>query len=159
MNVKRFLQQRQRGGQAKPLPGDVVATQTMPQSWPAQKAIRREEIEAEETEGDARTRTMTTTSSVGTTAGITARGSGADVGDGSMLRSRVEHVERLLTSEQVDLQQLRNVSWSGLAPRLRAASWRLLLGYAPASSSSLRRETLRRTPDTALDLVPSRPIS
>ena len=149
-NVKRFLQHRQRGGQAKHVPADDILQSASPENFPGEKQTQREESCLEDTSGDAPDTTTTpasvtitaTTTTTATTA-TTPRES-SNVGDGSMLRSRVEHVERLLTSEQVDLQQLRNVSWSGLAPRLRAASWRLLLGYAPASSSSLRRETLRR---------------
>ena len=55
---------------------------------------------------------------------------GMDAPQGPMLASRVRRVRELVfTSAQADLDELRNVAWSGLSPELRPHCWRLLLGY------------------------------
>ena len=43
--------------------------------------------------------------------------------------SKVEKVERLLvSSESIDCEELRQLSWSGLSPRVRPKAWRILGG-------------------------------
>ena len=48
--------------------------------------------------------------------------------------SKVEKVEKLLvSSESIDCEELRQLSWSGLSPRVRPKAWRILCGYLPGS--------------------------
>jgi len=52
-------------------------------------------------------------------------------------------LKELLSTPQIDLDQLRRLSWSGVPAPLRADVWRILLGYLPANGD--RREiTLTR---------------
>lgn len=46
----------------------------------------------------------------------------------------------LLSSPVLNLDDLRSLSWSGIPPRLRSTSWKLLAGYLPASLE--RREVV-----------------
>lgn len=57
--------------------------------------------------------------------------------------SRVDKFERLLKSDLVDLDQLRELAWTGVPPALRPRVWRLLLGYEPAAKSR-QLEVLQR---------------
>ncbi|KAJ2719849.1 GTPase-activating protein [Coemansia sp. Benny D115] len=52
--------------------------------------------------------------------------------DSNSLTSRFQAI---LSSNSVDIEQLRKLSWKGIPDEMRAASWRLLMGYVPLSSS------------------------
>lgn len=59
-----------------------------------------------------------------------------------------------LPNFQVDIEALRELSWSGIPPKLRPDCWRILLGYAPPNRE--RRETiLARKRQEYRDFVPS----
>lgn len=61
--------------------------------------------------------------------------------------SKVEKVERLLvSSESIDCEELRQLSWSGLSPRVRPKAWRILCGYLPGSVLR-QKELLQRKQD------------
>ncbi|XP_066966923.1 TBC1 domain family member 22B isoform X9 [Macrobrachium rosenbergii] len=49
----------------------------------------------------------------------------------------------LIASSNINLPELRELSWSGIPPSVRAISWRLLNGYLPANVER-REETLKR---------------
>ncbi|XP_064118773.1 TBC1 domain family member 22B-like isoform X2 [Macrobrachium nipponense] len=49
----------------------------------------------------------------------------------------------LIASSNTNLPELRELSWSGIPPSVRAISWRLLNGYLPANVER-REETLKR---------------
>ena len=58
--------------------------------------------------------------------------------------SKLEKVEKLLvSSESIDCEELRQLSWSGLGPRVRPKAWRILCGYLPGSVLR-QRELLQR---------------
>ena len=39
----------------------------------------------------------------------------------------------LVSSESIDCEELRQLSWSGLSPRVRPKAWKILCGYLPGS--------------------------
>ena len=45
--------------------------------------------------------------------------------------SKSERIEKLLTGENIDLEVLRSLSWSGMLPKVRSKAWRILCGYLP----------------------------
>ncbi|XP_042238342.1 TBC1 domain family member 22B-like isoform X3 [Homarus americanus] len=49
----------------------------------------------------------------------------------------------LISSNSTNLMELRKLSWSGIAPPVRAVTWRLLNGYLPANAER-REDTLKR---------------
>lgn len=57
-----------------------------------------------------------------------------------MYSARLQKFQRLLGERVVDLDTLRELTWSGCPPPLRADCWRLLLGYLPPSRD--RREAM-----------------
>ncbi len=57
--------------------------------------------------------------------------------------SKSEKLERFLASENVEMESLRKLSWSGLVPRVRPKAWKILCGYLPAVSSR-QQEVLAR---------------
>ncbi|GJP73532.1 hypothetical protein CLOP_g4234 [Closterium sp. NIES-67] len=58
----------------------------------------------------------------------------------SLDTARVAKFKKELSAPAVDLDALRELSWSGVPPNLRPTVWRLLLGYAPPNAD--RRETV-----------------
>ncbi|CAI5472607.1 unnamed protein product [Closterium sp. Yama58-4] len=58
----------------------------------------------------------------------------------SLDTARVAKFRKELSAPAVDLDALRELSWSGVPPNLRPTVWRLLLGYAPPNAD--RRETV-----------------
>lgn len=66
---------------------------------------------------------------------------------------RLETFERMLGEEDLDLQQLRKCSWTGVPQQYRARVWQLLLGYLPTRRSR-REETLTRKRDDYLSALP-----
>ncbi|CAI5514283.1 unnamed protein product [Closterium sp. Naga37s-1] len=58
----------------------------------------------------------------------------------SLDTARVAKFRKELSAPAVDLDALRELSWSGIPPNLRPTVWRLLLGYAPPNAD--RRETV-----------------
>ncbi len=61
--------------------------------------------------------------------------------------SRVDRVEKFLTSsDSIDCDQLRQLAWSGLAPRVRSKAWKILCGYLPGSVVR-QKELLQRKQD------------
>lgn len=47
--------------------------------------------------------------------------------------SKIEKFKALLDDPQLNLRDLREVSWSGIPRKMRAVTWRLLSGYLPTS--------------------------
>eukprot|EP00475_Leptophrys_vorax_P006663 TRINITY_DN14135_c0_g1_i2.p1 TRINITY_DN14135_c0_g1~~TRINITY_DN14135_c0_g1_i2.p1 ORF type:complete len:301 (-),score=16.26 TRINITY_DN14135_c0_g1_i2:458-1360(-) len=58
----------------------------------------------------------------------------------SLDSARVARFKKELSATAVDLDKLRELSWSGIPPNLRPTVWRLLLGYAPPNAD--RREAV-----------------
>ncbi len=58
---------------------------------------------------------------------ITSSTSGSD--------SKAEKLQRFLASDNVELDTLRNLSWSGLVPTVRPKAWKILCGYLPAATA------------------------
>lgn len=58
----------------------------------------------------------------------------------SMYSARIKNFTRVLGENVVDLEELRELAWSGCPPSLRADCWRLLLGYLPPNKD--RRESM-----------------
>ncbi|KAL4854198.1 GTPase-activating protein gyp1 [Chlorella vulgaris] len=71
----------------------------------------------------------------------------------SMSSTRVAKFMRLLDEQVVDLEALRELSWSGIPPSLRPMCWRLLLGYLPPNRER-RMQILTRKRREYRDLVP-----
>jgi hypothetical protein len=74
----------------------------------------------------------------GSSADEAAQQGAADAAEGvqvaalrSMSTPRMAKFQRLLDEQVVDLEALRELSWSGIPPSLRPTCWRLLLGYLP----------------------------
>eukprot|EP00210_Caulerpa_lentillifera_P001052 g1015.t1 len=44
---------------------------------------------------------------------------------------RIAKLEKILDNEMVNLDELREVAWSGISPKLRPKCWKLLLSYLP----------------------------
>ncbi|KAK7080383.1 hypothetical protein SK128_018370 [Halocaridina rubra] len=57
--------------------------------------------------------------------------------------AKQEKFLELIGSSNTNLPELRELSWSGIPPSVRAISWRLLNGYLPANVER-REETLKR---------------
>lgn len=53
----------------------------------------------------------------------------------SVSAHRVKRFHKLLAEPVIDIEALRELSWSGIPPELRPTCWRLLLGYIPPSKS------------------------
>lgn len=46
---------------------------------------------------------------------------------------RLEQFDNILGGENIDLNQLRKLSWNGVPPQYRTMVWQLLLGYLPTN--------------------------
>lgn len=46
---------------------------------------------------------------------------------------RLEQFDNILAGENIDLTQLRKLSWNGVPPQYRTMVWQLLLGYLPTN--------------------------
>ncbi|XP_068248225.1 TBC1 domain family member 22B isoform X4 [Palaemon carinicauda] len=57
--------------------------------------------------------------------------------------AKQEKFLELIASSNINLPELRELSWSGIPPSVRAISWRLLNGHLPANVER-REETLKR---------------
>ncbi|XP_026501331.1 TBC1 domain family member 22B [Vanessa tameamea] len=57
--------------------------------------------------------------------------------------SKLERFQQVLESSVLDLNELKQLSWSGIPTKARAVTWRLLAGYLPANAER-RSETLER---------------
>ncbi|CAK1552367.1 unnamed protein product [Leptosia nina] len=57
--------------------------------------------------------------------------------------SKLERFQQVLESSVLDLDELKQLSWSGIPVKARAVTWRLLAGYLPANAER-RREILER---------------
>ncbi|KAF6259561.1 rab-GTPase-TBC domain-containing protein [Scenedesmus sp. NREL 46B-D3] len=66
---------------------------------------------------------------------------------------RVAKFHKLLNEPLVDLDALRELSWSGIPQELRPVCWRLLLGYLPPNKSR-QASVLARKRREYLDMVP-----
>lgn len=74
--------------------------------------------------------------------------------------TRFAKFKRVLEAENIDLQELRDLSWSGVPEKIRPVVWQLLLGYLPTNSKRrvetletkrrLYREDLRQVLDKGL---------
>jgi hypothetical protein len=71
----------------------------------------------------------------------------------SMSNTRIAKFNRLLGEQVVDLDALRELSWSGIPPALRPTCWRLLLGYLPPNRER-REQILARKRREYRDMVP-----
>lgn len=57
--------------------------------------------------------------------------------------SKLERFQQIHDSTVVNLDELKQISWSGIPVKARAVTWRLLAGYLPANSER-RADTLQR---------------
>lgn len=71
----------------------------------------------------------------------------------SMSAPRTEKFAKLLDEKIVDIEQLRELSWSGIPPEFRPVCWRLLLGYVPPNRD-LREQVLIRKRKEYKNFVP-----
>ncbi|KAI7846171.1 hypothetical protein COHA_000341 [Chlorella ohadii] len=71
----------------------------------------------------------------------------------SMSNTRIAKFNRLLGEQVVELDALRELSWSGIPPTLRPTCWRLLLGYLPPNRER-REQILARKRREYRDMVP-----
>jgi hypothetical protein len=71
----------------------------------------------------------------------------------SIEASKEKKINDLLAASTVDLAQLREISWTGVPPKVRAVTWKLLLGYLPLNSDR-RETTLKRKRKEYADAVP-----
>eukprot|EP00850_Spirogloea_muscicola_P015061 SM000112S24003 [mRNA] locus=s112:376666:379781:+ [translate_table: standard] len=67
--------------------------------------------------------------------------------------ARVVRFKRELANTTVDLDALRELSWSGVPPNMRPLVWRLLLGYVPPNADR-REQVLARKRREYRDCVP-----
>lgn len=70
-----------------------------------------------------------------------------------MSEPRLAKFNRVLGEHVVDLDQLRELAWSGIPPDLRPLCWQLLLGYLPPNRDR-REQILARKRREYKDLVP-----
>lgn len=66
--------------------------------------------------------------------------------------TKLERFQQMLARPVLDLDELKQISWSGIPVKVRAVTWRLLAGYLPANSER-RAETLERKRADYLHLV------
>eukprot|EP00158_Paraphelidium_tribonemae_P004612 Partr_v1_DN26872_c0_g1_i3_m40406 putative TBC1 domain family member len=57
--------------------------------------------------------------------------------------ARIEKFHRLITRDNIDLEQLRKHSWNGIPENFRPVTWKLLMGYMP-SNFERRENTLSK---------------
>ncbi|KAJ3049575.1 GTPase-activating protein [Rhizophlyctis rosea] len=67
----------------------------------------------------------------------------ADVAKLNTLSIRFTKFKNMLELPNIDLEQLRKLSWSGIPEEIRPTVWKLLMGYLPANSDR-RESTLQR---------------
>ncbi|KAJ3283592.1 GTPase-activating protein [Borealophlyctis nickersoniae] len=67
----------------------------------------------------------------------------ADVAKLNSLSIRFMKFKNMLELPNIDLEQLRKISWSGIPEEIRPTVWKLLMGYLPANSDR-RDSTLTR---------------
>ena len=58
--------------------------------------------------------------------------------------TKVEKIEKFFASDNVDLETLRKLSWSGLDPKVRSKVWKILCGYLPATTVRQEEVLLRK---------------
>lgn len=66
---------------------------------------------------------------------------------------RMTQFEKLLNSDSVDLNSLRNISWNGIPTGFRPDIWKMLLGYLPLKKDR-REDALRRKRGEYLECIP-----
>ncbi|KAI8926589.1 rab-GTPase-TBC domain-containing protein [Entophlyctis helioformis] len=67
----------------------------------------------------------------------------ADIARLNTLSIRFTKFKTILDQPNIDLEQLRKLSWPGIPEEIRATVWKLLMGYLPANSDR-REATLQR---------------
>lgn len=72
--------------------------------------------------------------------------------DYGIAASKMEKFSQLLQESDIDLEQLRKLSWSGIPAAYRGTVWKLLLGYLPCNRSR-REQTLARKRREYLEFV------
>lgn len=70
-----------------------------------------------------------------------------------MTESKLKKFQKLLSEKVVDLEALRELSWTGIPPSLRPLCWQLLLGYLPANKDN-RDTVIERKRREYRDLIP-----
>lgn len=83
---------------------------------------------------------------------ITKSASSSSTGTGSG-SSKLEKFRKLLSAPNVNIEELRKLSWSGIPDELRPVAWRILLGYLPTNLDR-REATLERKRKEYMDCVP-----
>ena len=63
--------------------------------------------------------------------------------DESSSISRDHKLLNFMQSDNIDMDRLRSLAWSGLSPNVRSKAWKILCGYLPGSSSR-RLEVMER---------------
>jgi len=74
-------------------------------------------------------------------------------GSPSNSNSKLEKFKRLLSAPNINLDELRKLSWSGIPDEVRPVAWRILLGYLPTNLDR-REATLERKRKEYVDCVP-----
>ncbi len=64
--------------------------------------------------------------------------------------SKAEKLEKYLAGDNLDMETLRKLSWSGLVPRVRPKAWKILCGYLPAAQSRQQEVLARKQEEYAL---------
>ncbi|CUM64432.1 uncharacterized protein PRCAT00002036001 [Priceomyces carsonii] len=69
----------------------------------------------------------------------------------NQLNSKYSKFRKLLTEDgNIQIQELRRLSWNGIPPELRAITWQILLGYLPTNKSR-QFSTLKRKREEYLE--------
>jgi hypothetical protein len=78
---------------------------------------------------------------------------GAAAGTSAPKQYRITQFETILNSENVDLAQLRKLSWNGVPNQYRSTVWQLLLGYMPTNRGRRDHAIARKRQEYA-DSIP-----
>lgn len=89
-----------------------------------------------------------------TSEGSSSTNTGKKSGDDKVKSFKISQFESLLDNENVDLGELRKLSWNGVPAQFRWMVWQLLLGYMPTNKGR-RDATMARKRKEYLDSVPT----
>jgi len=55
--------------------------------------------------------------------------------DDDFSSSKLEKFQKILNSPEIDIDELRKLSWSGVPSQVRAQTWKILIGYLPCTQA------------------------
>lgn len=110
-------------------------------------------------DGKPASKLQSSSSSSSTTKPIAKSASSATSSSSSSLASmnrkpyRVGQFDQIMESENIDLNQLRKLSWNGIPSQLRPMVWQIMLGYLPTNKNR-REQAIERKRKEYLDSIP-----